>query len=277
MKTLTNMVLAASLMVGATPAFAEGNNERFQEVLERGVLRVGVQGAFRPWAFRSSDGNLQGIEVDLAQSVADRLGVELELVAIASSNRMEFLQQGNIDLLIGAMSDRPDRREVVGIIEPAYWTSGASLMAREGAITSWSDIEGKPVCGKQGVFYNRIAEEEYGATVIAFGGNTEGKEALRSSKCVAWVYDDASISADLATGDWEGFEMPVETVHSNPWGVAVPLEEKDGVWGAFMAGMAYEWHSEGFLLELEEKWGVKPSPWLAEMNASLEYDSSYLD
>ncbi|EPX79798.1 transporter substrate-binding domain-containing protein [Salipiger mucosus] len=280
MKQIATLVSAIALSAAAAaPGLAQeaAQNDRFMDVMERGVLRVGVQGAFRPWAFRSPDGSLQGIEVDLAQTVADRMGVELEPVVISSSNRMEFLQQGKIDLLIGAMSDRPDRRKVVGIVEPAYWTSGPTLMAKEGVISSWDDIEGKPVCGKQGVFYNRIAEEEFGARVVAFGGNTEAKEALRSGKCVAWVYDDTSIAADLATGDWEGYEMPVDTVFSNPWGAAVPLEEKDGVWGAFLSGMAYNWHKEGTLIELEEKWGVKPSPWLADMNEQLQYDDSYLD
>ncbi|KRS10836.1 ABC transporter substrate-binding protein [Roseovarius atlanticus] len=269
--------LALATVTATAGQAQEVSNDRFKDVLERGVLRVGVQGAFKPWAFRAPDGAVQGIEVDLAQTVADRMGVELETVVISSANRMEFLQQGKIDLLIGAMSDRPDRREIVGIVEPAYWTSGPTLMAKEGVISSWDDIEGKPVCGKQGVFYNKIAEVEFGADVVAFGGNTEAKEALRSGKCVAWVYDDTSIAADLASGEWEGYEMPVDTVFSNPWGAAVPLEEKDGIWGAFLAGMAYNWHKEGTLIALEEKWGVKPSPWLAEMNESLQYDDSYLE
>ena len=44
-----------------------------------------------------------------------------------------------------------------------------------------------------------------------------------------------------------------------------------------MSGMAYNWHKDGTLLELEEKWGVKPSPWLAQMHDQLQYDTSYLE
>ncbi|WP_417727784.1 transporter substrate-binding domain-containing protein [Roseovarius sp.] len=276
LKTLLSTIALGALTATAGLA-QEVTNDRFKEVLERGVLRVGVQGAFKPWAYRSPEGAVQGIEVDLAQTVADRMGVTLETVVISSANRMEFLQQGKVDLLIGAMSDRPDRRKIVGIIEPAYWTSGPTLMAKTGAISSWDDIKGKPVCGKQGVFYNKIAEVEFGANVVAFGGNTEAKEALRSGKCLAWVYDDTSIAADIASGEWEGYEMPVDTVFSNPWGVAVPLEEKDGIWGAFMSGMAYNWHKDGTLIALEQKWGVKASPWIAALHDQLQYDNSYLD
>ena len=276
LKTIVGALAIAAATVGSSAA-QEVHNERFKEVLDRGVLRVGVQGAFRPWAFRAPDGTLQGIEVDLAKTVAERMGVKLETVVITSANRMEFLKQGKVDLLIGAMSDRPDRRKVVGIIEPSYWTSGPTLMAKKGVIKSWDDIRGKPVCGKQGVFYNKIAETEFGAKVVAFAGNTEGKQALRSGKCIAWVYDDTSIAADIASGEWEGYEMPVDTVFSNPWGAAVPLEEKSGIWGAFMAGMAYNWHKDGTLIELEKKWGVKPSPWIAKMHEQLTYDNSYLN
>ena len=268
---------AFGIAAASTAMAQDAQNSRFQDVLERGVLRVGVQGAFKPWAFRAPDGSLQGIEVDLAQSVADHMGVELEPVVITSANRMEFLQQGQVDLIIGGMSDRPDRRSVVGIVEPSYWTSGPTLMAREGVVSSWDDIRGKPVCGKQGIFYNRIAEVEFGAKIVAFAGNTEAKEALRSGRCIAWIYDDAAIAADLASGDWDEFEMPVESVFQNPWGAAVPIEEVDGIWGTFMSGMAYNWHKDGTLLELEEKWAVKPSPWLAQMHDQLQYDTSYLE
>lgn len=270
-------VVTAALIATASQASADDKNSRFKDVLDRGVLRVGVQGAFKPWSFRAPDGTMEGIEVDLAQDVADRMGVELELVLISSSNRLEFLQQGKIDLIIGAMSDRPDRRKVVGIVEPGYWSSGPALMAKKGLIKSWDDIRGKPVCGKQGTFHNKIAETKFGANVIAFGGNTEAKEALRTGKCVAFVYDDTSLLADLATPEWSEYEMPVDPVFPNPWGVGVPLEEKDGVWGAFISGMAYGWHAEGTLLELEEKWGASQSLWLAEMQEKLSYDRSYLE
>lgn len=269
------VTLAASTVLCA--GAAEAADDYLKQILDRGTLRVGVQGAFKPWSFPAPDGSMQGIEVDLAQSVADALGVELEPVIITSANRMQFLEQGKIDLIIGGMYDTAERRKVVGIIEPAYWTSGPTLLAKEGVIKEWKDIGGKPVCGKQGVYYNKLVETEYKANIVAFTGNTEGKEALRSGKCVAWVYDDASIMADLASGDWEGYEMPVAPLYNNPWAAAVPLEEVDKAWGTFMAGMAYRWQASGKLLELEKKWNVKPSDWIAQQHEKAKWDTSYLE
>ncbi len=264
---------ATAFLAGA----AEAADSRLKEILDRGVLRVGVQGAFKPWSFPAADGTLQGIEVDLGKDVADKLGVKFEPVIITSANRMQFLQQNKIDLILGGMYDTAERRKIVGIIEPAYWTSGPTLLAKKGAIKDWKDIANKPVCGKQGVTYNKIVETQYRATITAFAGNTEGKEALRSGKCVAWLYDDVSIIADLEDPEWAaGYEMPVPVLLSNPWAAAVPIEEVNKGWGAFMAGMAYRWQTSGKLLELASKWKVKAAPWFQEQNDKLRWDTGYL-
>ena len=63
---------------------AQAANERFKEVLARGVLRVGVQGALKPWSYRDPNGQLIGFEVDLAHDVANAMGLQLELVTIES-------------------------------------------------------------------------------------------------------------------------------------------------------------------------------------------------
>lgn len=266
--------LTANTFLSANAAQAESY---LQQILDRGSVRIGVQGAFKPWSFPATDGSMQGIEVDLAQSVADALGVTLEPVIITSANRMQFLQQGKIDLIIGGMYDTAERRKIIGIIEPAYWSSGPTLLAKEGLISDWTDLSGKPVCGKQGNYYNKQVETEFNATIVAFTGNTEGKQALRDGKCVAWLYDDAPINADLASGDWEGYEMAVPALYDNPWGAAVPLEELDKDWGVFMSGMAYRWQASGKLIELEKKWGVNPSNWIAAQNEKAKWDTSYLN
>ena len=273
--TVSLAAISITLTGFAGQALADGS--RLQEILERGTLRVGVQGAFKPWSFPSQDGNLQGIEVDLAKSVADALGVQLEPVIITSANRMQFLQQNRIDLIIGGMYDTAERRDVVGMIEPAYWTSGPTLLAKKGVIKSWDDIAGKPVCGKQGNYYNQQVERELKAKLTAFTGNSEGKEALRAGRCVAWVYDDVSIRADLEAPEWQDYEMPVDVLYNNPWAAAVPLEELDKGWGVFMTGMAYRWQAEGTLIELGKKWGVEPSAWFTEQNQKHLWDTAYLE
>lgn len=249
--------LMTSVSAVATSA-AECTNDTWNRVMSSGTLTVGVKADYKPWGFRDTNGDLVGMEIDMAKNVADTMGVELELVSVQSSNRMQFLEQGKIDLMIATMSDRADRREIVGVVGPNYYTSGTNILAPDALeFTEWEQLRGKPVCGKQGAFYNQIVEERYDAEIIAFTGNAEAKQALRDKKCVAFVYDDSSIMADLASGDWEGFGMPMPTEDDNPWALAVPKAEQDCVFGRFMSGMQYNWHRDGTLIELEKKWGIQ--------------------
>ena len=264
MKKFTTLLTTVAVITSSTSsAIAACTNDTWNKIIDRGTIVVGVKADTKPWGFLDSTGALVGMEADMAAEVAETMGVELELVGVQSSNRMQFLEQGRIDLMIATMSDRADRREIVGVVQPNYYTSGTNIMAPKAlGITEWSELGGKPVCGKQGAFYNTIVEERYGAEIIAFTGNAEAKQALRDRKCVAWVFDDSSIAADLASGEYDDFEMPLNTEDDNPWGLAVPLGEESCVFGHFMAGMQYNWLQSGRLLELEEKWGIQRSAFL---------------
>jgi len=261
--------LAASLLSATSAYAAECTNEVWNKVMERGKVVVGVKADYKPWGYRDSDGSIVGMEIDFAQAAADAMGVELETVAVQSSNRMQFLEQGKIDMMIATMSDRADRREIVGIVQPNYYTSGTNIMAPKAlGFKEWEDLRGKSVCGKQGAFYNQVVTERYGVEVVAFTGNAEAKQALRDKKCVAWVYDDSSIGSDLSSGEFEDFEMPLASEDDNPWGMAVPLAEKDCVFGNFMSGLTFNLHQSGKLIELEKKWGIQPTTYLTDKQSA---------
>jgi polar amino acid transport system substrate-binding protein len=258
----------ATLIFSSTFAAAEQcTNDVWNKIVKKGVITVGVKADTKPWGYLNTDGQLIGMEADMAQDVADKIGVKLELVGVQSSNRMQFLEQGKIDLMIATMSDREDRRKLVGVALPNYYSSGTNVLTPKALnFKDWSELKGKKVCGKQGAFYNKVIEDRYGAEVVAFTGNAEAKQALRDKKCVAWVYDDSVIAADLASGDYADYEMPFKTEDDNPWALAVPIAEQQCIFGQFMSGMQYNWHESGTLLQLEEKWGIKPSAYLINQN-----------
>ena len=127
LKRLCAILIAAVAAVGLTAVSADAGT--LDKIIKRGKIVVGVKADYKPWGFRDTSGAIVGMEPDLAKDVADTLGVELEMVPVQSSNRMQFLQQGKIDLMIATMSDRADRRKVVGIVQPNYYTSGTNVMA----------------------------------------------------------------------------------------------------------------------------------------------------
>ena len=110
------------------------------DIKARGKLIVGVKADYKPYGFRDTSGKIVGIEPELAQDVADTLGVKLELVPVVASNRMEFLKQGKIDLMIATMTDRPDRARMVFILQPNYYSSGTNVLAtKKAGLKDWEN------------------------------------------------------------------------------------------------------------------------------------------
>ena len=164
-KRILNTTVASAVILGVTAASAQAacTNDVWKKVMAAGKVVVGVKADYKPWGYRDPSGAIVGMEIDIAQAAADAMGVELETVAVQSSNRMQFLEQGKTDMFIATMSDREDRRKIVGITSPPYYTSGTNIMAPKAlGFKSWEDLRGKPVCGKQGAFYNQVVTERYG-------------------------------------------------------------------------------------------------------------------
>jgi polar amino acid transport system substrate-binding protein len=268
MSSLFSRLLAVSALVGIAgfSHAAEAKNDLLKDILERGEVRVGVKADYKPWGFRSPSGELVGMEVDMAQGVADTLGVKLKLVPVETANRIQFLEQGKIDLMIATLTDTVERRKALGMIDPVYYSSGTNVLANKSAkIKAWEDLKDKPVCARQGAMQNRLASEQYGVSIIAFLGQAEAMQALQQNRCVAYLSDDSLIQNQLQDKQIaENFEMPLPTKWPLPWAVAVTMSERDGMLGRFLSGMIYHWLATEYLVKLEKKWGIAPSGWLAE-------------
>ena len=143
LKTAVSGLTVAAVLAGSASACT---NDVWNKVMASGKIVIGVKADYKPWGYRDSDGNLVGMEIDMAMNVAEKMGVEAELVPVQSSNRMQFLEQGKIDMMIATMSDRADRREIVGIPGPNYYTSGTNIMSPKAlGFTSWEDLRGKKI------------------------------------------------------------------------------------------------------------------------------------
>ncbi|MEQ8354237.1 MAG: transporter substrate-binding domain-containing protein [Kiloniellaceae bacterium] len=261
---IKTLAAAAGIAALATSVAVSGASaDSISDIRQRGKLIVGVKADYAPYGFLNSDGKIVGLEPDLAQDVADVLGVGLELVPVVSSNRMQFLEQGKIDLMIATMTDRNDRREVVKIVDPNYYSSGTNILTK-GNFTKWEDLKGAPVCGIQGAFYNRKTSEEFGAEIVAFKGTAEALTALKQNRCVAFVYDDSFLVSRLAEDDWKGWTMPLPTIDDAPWGLAV--KKGEDAFAALMSGMIVNWHLSGRILELETKYGLEQTPFAKKMH-----------
>ncbi len=255
---------ASALLVGLLlPALASA--DALQDIKSKGVLVVGTKADYRPFGFLDPSGKIVGFEPDLAADVAKRLGVKLELVPVVAANRMQFLQQGKIDLMIATMSDTPERRKIVQIVEPDYYASGTNVMAKKSEhLKSWDQLRGKKVCLIQGAFYNKELQEKYGVEGVAFPGTAEALTALRNGNCVGFAYDDTAIVGELQKPEWGDYEMPLSSILVQPWGIAVKLGEKG--FADYLSKVVTDWHKSGMIGQLEKKWGIKPTEFAQQMH-----------
>lgn len=244
------------------PADPDG---RLGLILERGELIVGVKADYPPWGTVDDDGNLVGMEPDLAQDVADTLGVDLQLEAVTTTNRLRKVQDGSIDLVIATMGDTRDRREIAGIIFPHYYASGVELLTpKDTPFTDWGQLRGRDVCLTAGAYYNRTLIEQFLIDPNVYSGTRDTQLALRDGRCVGWAYDNTSLARLAGKDRWAEYGTPLPTILRTPWAVAVSKDEADRQWGRFMSEMVVYWHRSGRLLEVESKWGLPESEFLRE-------------
>lgn len=269
MKRLAALAVALAAIT-ALPAAAQ---DSLAKIKEKGLLVVGVKNDYKPWGLLDPSGNIIGLEIDLAKDVAGRLGVKVELLPVTAANRMEFLRQGRVDMVIATMGDTLQRRDVVGMVEPNYYAGATNVLAPKSAnLKQWSDLRGRKVCGVQGAYPNRRVSQLYQPELVVFPSVPDGLNALQGGNCIAFLFDDTFIVSTLADGDpkWANYEMPLKSEDPQLWAIGVRLEDHAGPLGKFMHDVSVEWHKTGKLLELEKKWGIKESPYLRETHEKLK-------
>ncbi|HVW58081.1 MAG TPA: transporter substrate-binding domain-containing protein [Rhizobiaceae bacterium] len=230
--------------------------DELQQIKQKGTLTVGVKADYPPFGFRQANGDIVGIEPDMARDLAKRLGVKIALVPVVASNRIQFLQQGRIDVMIATMNYTAERAKQVQFVPPNYYASGYNVMVPKAMkATSWDALKGKTICAIQGSFYNRGASEKYGLQLSAFAGVAEALTALKQGRCVGFLYDDTAIEGQLLKSEWSSYDMPLPSQDAEPWGISVKKGEDK--LAAKIHDAIVDWNKTGFILKLETKYGIK--------------------
>src|SRR5215813_6381032 len=239
-KAIFCLVMSACLTAFAGNALAQ--SDALAKIKSAGVIKIGINPDYRPFGQRDSAGNISGIEPDLAQDIGKRLGVKVEIVPVQPANRIQFLQQGRIDLILSTMTYNAERAKVVDFIQPFYYAGGTGLIGKKTVkLNSWNDLRDKTVCGVAGTYYNR---------------------ALSDNSCVAFVEDSNLVVQLLADPKLKDFGELLPPDDLQPWGMAIALPNANTPYEKFLKDTATSWHKDGTLIALEKKWGLPPSDWL---------------
>jgi polar amino acid transport system substrate-binding protein len=229
------------------------------DIAARGVLAVGVKADYPPFGARQPDGTITGIEADLARELARLLNVRLELVPVLSSNRFDMLRAQKIDLVIATLSITDERRKLAGIIEPAYYASGAGVLYRRGLhVAEANDLDGVPVCAVDGsIFTLGLRAHHPRANLIIFPNFDLADAALLDRKCDALFWDDLPLFYRKRSQPerYAAFSFQA-LIDIDPllWGMEIRKEGENGDFAQFLSKTVLAWHRTGFLLSTEARW-----------------------
>ncbi|UZE15496.1 transporter substrate-binding domain-containing protein [Pseudomonas sp. B21-054] len=264
-KTFATLCLAWSAACITGLAQADATLDKIEQ---RHVISVGVMLSGAPFGtIDPKTGEHLGYNVELAKGIGKALGVEAQTVSVLAPNRVQFLQQGKVDILIANMQFTEERAEILDYVPTPYEEVGGAALIRKGSgIAQWADLKGKPVCVSQGSNFIKPLQETYGAQIKAFRSQSESLLSLRGNGCVAAVHVSPTLHALLSETEWAGYEIPLpgDLIPSNS---VIWLRKGEHDTQAKLDAIVRDWHRSGWLIELGERTAMAPSQALRDLHA----------
>ena len=194
-----SILLAACGTNKANPETAQNNatekageQDLLAKVKDEGKLIVGTEGTYAPFSFHDESGKLTGFDVEIAQEVANRLGVEAEFLETQWDAMFAGLDAKRFDMVANQVGIKPERQEKYAFSEP-YITSKAVLITHESndIVKSFEDIKGLKLAQSMTTNYADIAKS-YGAEIIGVEGFIQAIELINSKRADVTINDKIS-------------------------------------------------------------------------------------
>ncbi len=108
--------LIAAAALAMLPFLAHA--DKLADIQSKKVLRVAVTIDAAPWGFTDGAGKATGLDVELAEQLAQALGTKLELQQVTGANRIPYLLSNKVDVLVAALGSSPERAKQVAFSKP---------------------------------------------------------------------------------------------------------------------------------------------------------------
>jgi polar amino acid transport system substrate-binding protein len=129
----------------AAPVAATAKDDALQRVTKAGTIRVAVPDNFPPFGTLGPDAKLQGYDIDTAALMVDALGVKLDLVPVASVDRIPYLTAGKVDLVISSLGKNAEREKAIDFSIAYAPFFGGVFGAEDLAVAKPEDLAGKTI------------------------------------------------------------------------------------------------------------------------------------
>ncbi len=233
---LSAAAMMTTLMVGcggnndsqpSTGSTNEGSDAALTTVTP-GTLTVSTNATFPPYEMTDDSGNVVGIDVDIANAIAEKLGLELEVIDMDFDASLLAVQNGKSDICMAGLSITPDRAAVMDF-STSYATGVQVVIVKEGSDVTMDNL-GEQMIGTQrgttGFLYASDTPENggYGEDhVVAYDDGITATKALVNDQidCViidkapAQEYVKANPGLTILEGDWVNEDYSIGVAKGN--------------------------------------------------------------
>ncbi len=248
MRTAITIAVAGSLALAAGAASAE-------------TLRTAVDGTFAPHAMPTTEGGVEGFNVDYVNEIGKRLGVEIEIDATQWSGILPGLAAGTYDFVGAPTTLTAERAENMLFIE-GYLNTDFQFVVKTGAeeITELEGFAGKTISVNKGSAYDRWArglEEEIGWTVESYGTQLDAVQAVISGRAFANVAGNTVIAWAVKRNP----QLQLSYLESTGRVFSTPVRLDSADLRVRIENAVECMKLDGTMAALHEKWlGIPPAP-----------------
>ena len=190
----------------------------------KATLKMVTESTFPPYEYYEGD-EIVGIDIEIAQAIADELGMELEVEDIAFDSILTAVQSGKADIGMAGISVTEDRKEFVDFSD-SYTNAVQVVILPEGsAIKSVDDLAGKKIAVQTGTTGDIYASDIEGASIESFTKSTDGILALTSGKVDAMIIDNEP--AKKFVDENEGIFILEEEFENEDYAIAVAKDNTE--------------------------------------------------
>lgn len=174
----------------------EGTEDQLAQIQKKGELVVAMEGTWSPWTYHDESDQLVGYDVEVANLIAEKLGVKAVFVEGEWDGLFAGLDAGRYDIVINGVEITEERGEKYDFTDPyAYIRTAIVVNGSNDEIQSFEDLNGKNTANTISSTYAELAES-YGATVTGVDDLNQTFELLLSGRI------DATLNAELTYYDY---------------------------------------------------------------------------
>lgn len=178
-----------------------------EDIQEKGTLVIGTSADFPPYEFHATvDGKdtIVGMDISIAQKIAEDLGVELKIEDIGFDSLLPALESEKVDMVISGMSPTNERKQSVDFSD-VYYSGGHNIVVREAdkdIYKSTEDLNGLKVGVQTGSLQETLAQEQLpNSELLSLSKITDLILALKTNKIEAIVMEKPSAEAYVGNDD----------------------------------------------------------------------------